>query len=207
MEAMKNDISELMTNQKHMLEAIKYLHEQIEDIFKKAKNGKTDKVDNIIESREMIDKLIVKNCDDILLIKKTKEENDVAIKHLERQIEKMDKEIELTKKSIDGQRYKTKKQVKPDNSDNSLECKLCVESFDRFVDLEHHIKTFHEKHTVFQCSQCEKGFVLKWRMKKHMRLHEETNIKHCHYYNNDKCCPYEELGCKFLHTVAEICQF
>ena len=40
-----------------------------------------------------------------------------------------------------------------------------------------------------------------------MRLHEETNIKHCHYYNNDKCCPYEELGCKFLNTVAEICEF
>ena len=40
-----------------------------------------------------------------------------------------------------------------------------------------------------------------------MRLHEETNIKHCHYYNNDKFCPYEELGCKFLNTVAEICEF
>ena len=86
---MKNDISELMTNQKHMLEAIKYLHEQIEDIFKKAKNDKTDEVDNIIESQAMIDKLIIKNCDDILLIKKTKEENIVAIKHLERQIEKL----------------------------------------------------------------------------------------------------------------------
>ena len=105
----------------------------------------------------MIDKLIVKNCDDILLIKKTKEENDIAIKHLDRQIEKMDKEIELTKKSIDGQRDKAKERMIPDNSDNSLECKLCVESFDRFVDLEHHIKTYHEKHTVFRCSQCEKG--------------------------------------------------
>ena len=143
---MKNDISELMTNQKHMLEAIKYLHEQIEDIFKKAKNDKTDEVDNIIESQAMIDKLIVKNCDDILLIKKTKELNDDAIKNLERQMEKMDKEIELTKKSIDGQRDKAKERMIPDNS---LECKLCVESFDRFVDLEHHIKTYHEKHTVF----------------------------------------------------------
>ena len=93
MEAMKNDISELMTNQKHMLEAIKYLHEQIEDIFKKAKNDKTDEVDNIIESQAMIDKLIIKNCDDILLIKKTKEENDVAIKHLERQIEKWTRKL------------------------------------------------------------------------------------------------------------------
>ena len=78
-----------------------------------------------------------------------------------------------------------------------------VESFNRFVDLEQHIKTCHEKHTVFQCDTCEKGFALKWRLKKHMRLHEESNIKTCHYFNNDKNCPYEEIGCKFLHNVAK----
>jgi hypothetical protein len=40
-----------------------------------------------------------------------------------------------------------------------------------------------------------------------MRLHEENNIKHCHYFNNAKSCPYEKLGCKFLHTIAKKCEF
>ena len=75
MEAIGNEISELMTNQKHMQEAIKHMDEQIED---KAKNDKKNEVDNIIESQAIIDQLIVKNCVHILLIKKTKEENIVA---------------------------------------------------------------------------------------------------------------------------------
>ena len=44
MEAMKNDIAELMTNQNHMLEAIKYLNERIEY---KAKNVNTNEVNDL----------------------------------------------------------------------------------------------------------------------------------------------------------------
>ena len=84
----------------------------------------------------------------------------------------MDKEIEKAiKKKTDIPKNRF-------NSDNTLDikCKLCEESFDKFVDLENHIEVCHEKHNVFQCDKCEKGFVLKWRLKKHIRLHEETNI-------------------------------
>ena len=130
-------------------------------------------MENILESQEMIDRIIVKNSDDIWLIKKTKEKNTAAIRHLERQIDKVDKEIEKAiKKKTDIPKNRF-------NSDNTLDikCKLCEESFDKFVDLENHIEVCHEKHNVFQCDKCEKGFVLKWRLKKHMWLHEETNIK------------------------------
>ena len=34
-----------------------------------------------------------------------------------------------------------------------------------------------------------------------MRLHTESNIKH---FNNDKDCPYEDLGCKFLHETSDL---
>ena len=27
----------------------------------------------------------------------------------------------------------------------------------------------------------------------------------CHYYNNGKVCPYEELGCKFWHQKSSFC--
>ena len=59
MEAKKRDLSELMTNQKHMLVAIKYLNEQIEDILEKAKNDNKKEVENILESQAMIDEIIV----------------------------------------------------------------------------------------------------------------------------------------------------
>ena len=80
----------------------------------------------------------------------------------------MDKEIEMTKKSIEGKRDISKERMRSDNSANLIDCKLCEITFNRFVDLENHIKTCHDKHQVFQCNKCEKGFVLKWRLKKHM---------------------------------------
>ena len=138
-----------------------------------------------------------------MLIKKTKEENTAAIRHLERQIVKVDKEIEIA--------IKDKKDTVPENQLNSdkavdINCKLCEKSFEKFIDLENPIQICHENHHVFECDKCEKGFILKWRLKKHMRLHAETNIKTCHYFNNNRNCPYEKRGCKFRHSVSKICE-
>ena len=49
--------------------------------------------------------------------------------------------------------------------------------------------------------------MLKWRLKKHTDGHNNKSQKYCHYYNNDKSCPYEEIGCKFLHQISEKCVF
>ena len=119
-------------------------------------------------------------------MKKTKETNSVTIKQLEEQIDKLNKETEMTKKSIKGKGDITKERMLSDNSLNVMDCKLCEMTFDRFVDLENHIRTCHANHQVFHCDKYEKGFVLKWRLKKHMRLHTENNVTYCHYFNNDK---------------------
>ena len=95
---MKKEISELTTNQNHILVAIKYLNEQIEDMVEKTKSENTNEVKNIIESQVLIDEIMVKILDDNMIIKKKKDANTAAIKHLERLIDKMDKEIEMTKK-------------------------------------------------------------------------------------------------------------
>ena len=147
-------------------------------------------------------KLIVKNSDDILLIKKAKDENAAAIRHLEMQIDRVDKEIEKAKETVKDEKDKAKTRFKSDSCVNKIDCRLCEKSFTRYVDLENHIESCHEKPREFQCDQCDKNFLLKWRLRKHMRLHEENNIKHCHYFNNAKSCPYEKLGCKFFHTVV-----
>ena len=50
-------------------------------------------------------------------------------------------------------------------------------------------------------------FVLEWRFKKHRNIHSEeaVNFKFCHYYNNNKTCPYSDLGCMFRHKQSPIC--
>ena len=40
---------------------------------------------------------------------------------------------------------------------------------------------------------------------KHGEMHTETK-KCCHFFNNDKTCPYEAIGCMFHHSQAGACK-
>jgi hypothetical protein len=68
----------------------------------KTKDDKSSEVENILESQAMLDENIVKNSDDILFIKKTKEANAVAIKLLETKIDQFEQEIEKAKQTSEG---------------------------------------------------------------------------------------------------------
>ena len=74
-----------MVNQHHMLEAIKYLSEKIAEPTEKA-NSENSYLRDIVDSQAMIDAIIVKNSDDIQLLKKTREENNDALKVLDTKI-------------------------------------------------------------------------------------------------------------------------
>ena len=67
------------------------------------------------------------------------------------------------------------------------------------------MKTLHGQYQEFACEKCEKQFMTKWRLKKHMGMHTEKVIKQCHYFNNGGECPFEEYGCKFLHSMSKLC--
>ena len=54
---------------------------------------------------------------------------------------------------------------------------------------------------------CYKTFLLKWRLRKHMKEHEDLNKKCCHYFSNNKICNFEEIaGCMFKHEAAPLCK-
>ena len=38
-----------------------------------------------------------------------------------------------------------------------------------------------------------------WRLRKHKRLHTQMFTKTCKYFEGNKACPFEVLGCKFKH--------
>ena len=79
-------------------------------------------------------------------------------------------------------------------------CKLCAEIFETSVALELHLK-IHNTEKEYKCEVCDKAFHMKWRLGKHTKLHEISNIKYCHFFNNRKCCSFEELGCMFSSRV------
>ena len=47
----------------------------------------------------------------------------------------------------------------------------------------------------FKCEKCDKSFVLKWRLRKHLSGHEAEAF--CYYFDNEKECPFDKIGCKF----------
>ena len=188
-----------------MLEAIRYLDERLKKVEDETVDNQRSEVKDLFESQAMLDEIIVKNSDDILVMKKSKQDNDIAIKKLDAKIDEMNRELDMTRKEIKDKEESTNSKPKCNKLLNPLNCKLCDKSFYRFADLENHIKSDHDKHQEFKCDQCGKSFVLNWRLSKHMRLHTDKNVRHCYYFNNDKKCPFEELGCKFLHAKAKIC--
>ena len=81
MKALKEKVIELQENQNHMLKAITNLNERLEGLEKRE-----NEVQDILESQAMIDEILVKNSDDITVIKKTKEDNAISIKNLDAKI-------------------------------------------------------------------------------------------------------------------------
>ena len=64
----------------------------------------------------------------------------------------------------------------------------------------------HKIEDMFECNLCDKKFVLKWRLTKHIQGHERKQ-KFCHFYKNWKDCPYEKHGCMFVHEPSPSCIF
>ena len=83
-------------------------------------------------------------------------------------------------------------------------CEYCDEIFVENWELEIHLK-IHSEAETYQRDECDKSFVLKWRLEKHKKGHRGKIF--CHFYNNMKHCPYEKIGCMFLHEDSETCKF
>ena len=101
--------------------------------------------------------------------------------------------------------YDLKKHEKSKHPLTNIKCKSCESVFNKYSDLESHLDTVH-KVEKFGCEICDKTFALKWRLNKHQQIHNNKNIRKCHYFNNQKTCPYEQIGCMFEHSAAGECK-
>ena len=122
---------------------------------------------------------------------------------------KLNSDNEFSCKICD-QTFRLKKTLKKHNQSNHTEltqCKSCDKTFRKACDLELHIKDNHESAGHLECDICGKTFVLKWRLEKHQDIHINKNIRKFHYFNNQKCCPFEAIGCMFAHSLSEKCKY
>ena len=110
-----------MVNQHHILEAIKYLKEKVEE--DNHGNDRLKEMQDMIESQALIEEVIVKNSDDIQIIKRSKEEANTALRSIDVQIARIQKELEaMTKKTKNKEKMekKDKLQQSNDNVDNKF---------------------------------------------------------------------------------------
>ena len=110
----------------------------------------------------------------------------------------------LCANSFDSKKNLKKHQM--EKHPQKIKCKNCDGTFARNCDLELHMIAEHESEK-YKCDKCEKTFILNWRFKKHQQSHSSETVKKCHYFNNNKECPYEKLGCMFDHVLAGACKF
>ena len=144
-----------------------------------------------------------------------------TVKELEKNIENLEKgrTMDIPKKEsiTDFQKCKKceltfgtkrdlKKHMKTDHAP-SIKCGSCDRIFAKKYELEVHMKDDHSTSEHFKCDCCDKTFVLKWRLLMHKKNHETKWVKKCHYFNNNLVCPFEEMGCMFLHEDSVICKF
>ena len=86
-------------------------------------------------------------------------------------------------------------------------CNQCEEKFPSSWQLENHLQD-HGSQKKHICKDCGKTFHLSWRLNKHIKMHgSERTVRMCHFYNNGKPCPFEEIGCKFLHKESSKCKY
>ena len=91
------------------------------------------------------------------------------------------------------------------NHPKFITCDFCDEMFKESWQYEKHLES-HTKSKDKKCDVCDKRFFLDWRLKQHMNIHNNPHVKNCHYYNNQKECPYDAIGCKFNHKISQECK-
>ena len=88
MDVIKTKVMELTENQNHILVAIKFLDERLKEFTEKLTDIEPTGFKDILESLS----IIVKNSDDICVMKQDKEESALTIEALEKEIVKLNEE-------------------------------------------------------------------------------------------------------------------
>ena len=197
MKTLKEQVKELNDNQTHILEAVKYLNEKLEHLEERIKDDKSDEIKDIIDVQGVIDRIIVKNSDDIDIIKKKKEENAASIKLLEDKICIFDKNILTMTNNLQIQIeiLKVKVDEKDAITDDNKQIKVKFKYFDRGFCKKRGLCAY--KHNSTKVCDCHES-----GRKCRNQECSDRHPKLCHYFNRGFC--FRNENCSFLHKLRQI---
>ena len=195
MKTLKDQVKELTINQNHILEKIKYLNESLEAIIAKNDNEQIKDVKNIVESQAMIDELIVKNADDIISIKKLKNDNSDAIKTLEAKIDLIDEEIGVRIHNIQAnvEKEKDEQTIKVTNDSRNPRKEIRCKHFNAGYCKMKNVCSFKHK-SVKICESHRK------MVKCENKRCELRHPRQCRYFRRNSCWRGE--SCVYLHETS-----
>ena len=88
-------------------------------------------------------------------------------------------------------------------AEDKFQCEDCEKCFKEERKLDEHVNRVHKK---YECDECDKVFNFDTVLEKHIEAVHEDSKLFCHYFNNDKDCPYNDQ-CIFLHEESATCKF
>ena len=180
---MKKSLTDVMKSQNDMLVILKRLEEHINNIHLRLDKIESTVIKSPYETNSLLHVMKDEVANNIRLI-------DKKIVVLSREIKKAEKNVDNASDAIPVR-----------NTTANVNCNICEAVFSRYCDLEVHIESTHREYEGYDCIECGKKFVLKWRLEKHKNIHMNFNaIRQCKYFTNNIPCPYERFGCKFLHN-------
>lgn len=124
---------------------------------------------------------------------------------LEKQLESQKKGLfkcRKCKENFDSLKGLQKHKNDAESCVDGFKCDRCDKSYTTENDLTEHQLT----HGNFKCEKCENKYDITGQLEKHVSaVHGEFKL-FCHYYNNDKECPFEGR-CIFAHEESPDCRF
>ena len=86
--------------------------------------------------------------------------------------------------------------------ETSFKCDECGKTFRNQNQLDLHEK----RHEKFECEECEMEYNFESLLEKHNEAVHGSMKIFCHYFNNDKDCPFDDQ-CIFAHEESPACKY
>ena len=161
-----------------------------------------------------------------------KKELEVEFKRLSEEFKELKSLTEKLFKKYEHLEHKYEKCLKV-KANPGFKCIFCEQECENIKDLQKHKEEKHATLTEFKCGECERCFKSEKKLEDHKKTHEKfecdecdkifkyerllerhVNAVHsdsdyiifCHYYNNDKECPFGDY-CLYEHKESEKCKF
>ena len=165
----------------------------------------------LMKSHLTVNESMIDVSNDIESLNKQRNENLIAIKEWDQKIREVNDEImkqkDVITAGLESEQLNTEQAKKCSNEkstgrahgesrDPMVLCTICDENFEKNCYLEKHLESEHIQEKDFKCATCGKKFILQWRLEKHQLIHTS-------YFLANKTCPFDEIGCKFLHKAKE----